>query len=88
MLTSDQIRSIQSAPLGKLANRLQIAFAMANTRQSAACEATGLTPSAMSKLVNGSYQSLDIENARKLADYFGCAIEDLFPARDKFAVGA
>ena len=35
----------------------------------------------INKLVRGMYQRLNVEHARKLADYFGCSIEDLFPPR-------
>lgn len=93
LLDANQIEALKTAPLGGLANRLQIAFAMADApgrrvRQADACAATGLSPSAMSKLVKGAYQSLDIEHARKLADYFGCAMEDLFPSRERSAVAS
>lgn len=85
ILSDAQIEALRNAPLGSLANRLQIAFAMADKKQADACEETGLSASALSKLVRGTYQSLDIEHARKLADFFGCTIEDLFPAKEAVA---
>jgi len=85
ILTKRQVESLRGAPLGTSANKLKIAFAYANTSRSHACEATGLAAPTVSKLISGSYINLDIENARKLADYFGCAIEDLFPSREAVA---
>lgn len=81
-LTEEQVEALKIAPLGTLSNRLQIAFALSNVRQSEACEVTGLSPSAMSKLVRGAYQSLDLSIAYKLADFFGVTVEDLFPSRE------
>lgn len=78
-LTDRQLESLRAAPLETLPNRLKVAFALANVQRSEAAEATGLSAPTVSKLINGQYQTLDIENARKLADYFGCSIEDLFP---------
>lgn len=82
-LTDRQLEALRTAPLGKLSNRLQIAFALVDVKRADACAATGLSPSEMSKLIKGQYQSLDIEKARKLAEFFHCGIEDLFPARDQ-----
>ena len=79
-LTTEQLESLQRAPLGRLANRLPIAFALTGSKQAEACEATGLSASHMSKLVNG-LTSVSVEHAHKLADFFGCSIEDVFPAK-------
>lgn len=84
-LTERQLEALRAAPLETLANRLKVAFALANVQRSDAAEATGLSAPTISKLINGQYQTLDIENARKLADYFGCSIEDLFPPANQTA---
>lgn len=66
-------------------NKLRVAFALAGTRQVDAVEATGMFAPNLSDLVCGNYKALTVDTARKLADYFGCAIEDLFPAREAVA---
>jgi transcriptional regulator with XRE-family HTH domain len=83
LLSDEQLAALRTAPLGRLSNRLSIAFAMADVKHANACDATGLTASDISKLARGAYQSLDVEKARKMADYFGCSIEDLFPPREQ-----
>lgn len=87
-LSPEQLEALRIAPLGSLTNKLQIAFALVDEQQSAACAVTGLRASALSKLVRGAYQSVDVEITRGLADAFGCAIEDLFPERAKDAVAS
>lgn len=34
----------------------------------------------ISDVARGRYQTITLVKARKFAEYFGCAIEDLFPA--------
>lgn len=85
ILSHEQIEALRTAPIGRQPNRLQVAFALADAKQTDACDVTGLSAPTLSKLVRGSYQTLDIENARKLAEFFGCSIEDLFPARAEVA---
>ena len=87
-LTIRQLESLRAAPLETLPNRLKVAFALANVQRAEAAAATGLSAPTISKLINGQYQTLDIENARKLAEYFGCSIEDLFPATTTEAVAS
>lgn len=45
--------------------------------------ATGFGQQYVSDVARGRYQDISLANARKFADYFGCAIEDLFPGRDE-----
>ncbi len=40
----------------------------------------GLPQPYISDVARGRYQTITLRNARKLAEYFGCAIDDLFPA--------
>lgn len=47
--------------------------------------ATGFTQSYISRIKNGRYADLPGETMRTLAEYFGCPIEDLFPAREAIA---
>lgn len=55
---------------------------MSGLTQSQVADATGINESNLSQIVNGRYSNVKVETARRLADYFGCHIEDLFPARE------
>lgn len=60
-------------------------MAMLDVTQTQVSDSTGIPKSNLSELVNGKYGDVQVETARKLAAYFGCAIEDLFPARAEVA---
>lgn len=45
----------------------------------------GLRQSTLSDIERQRYSDITIGTARKFADFFGCAIEDLFPARQAVA---
>lgn len=79
MLNREQIRALQAAPINGQRNRLRVALALAGIRQVDVSEATGITQANLSDIVNGKYSAITLETTRKLAGYFGCAIEDLFP---------
>jgi hypothetical protein len=49
------------------------------TRQRIVVKETGIPALNLSNLVGGKYKSLTIDTARKLAEYFGCAIEESSP---------
>ena len=80
-MTPEQIDALRSVPVGESTNRLRVAFAITERRQAEAVEALGIAASNMSDLVNGKYSAVTVETARKFAEFFGCAIEDLFPKR-------
>ena len=74
-------------------NRLRVAVGMAKTTQIAVAAATGIQASSLSDLINGNYtngEAIQLGTARRLAEHFGCAIEDLFPlsARSRAAESA
>lgn len=81
ILSNEQLATLRTAPLGNAPNKLALAFTLANVKQTEAAAETGLTDSTISKLVRGAYQSVNVDSARELAVFFGCAIEDLFPAK-------
>lgn len=66
-------------------NRVERAMELAEVTQVIVADATGLTQSYISRIKNGQYTDLPGETMRTMADYFGCAIEDLFPAREAVA---
>lgn len=67
-------------------NRVALAMELAEVTQVQVAEKTGFTQSYVSRIKNGIYsEDLPGETMRAFADYFGCAIEDLFPAREAVA---
>jgi DNA-binding Xre family transcriptional regulator len=80
-LTPEQVIALQNMPLGDAANRLRLAFALTGKRQKDLSDATGIAPSNLSDIVNGKYSTLTVDTASKIAEFFRCAIEDLFPRR-------
>ena len=60
-------------------NRVGLAISLAGVTQGAVARAVGLPQPYISDVVRGRYQTITLRNARKFAEYFGCAIEDLFP---------
>lgn len=81
-LTPEQLKALQSVPLGTMANKVRLARAMLEQQQSDIAKALGFLKSQLSDIERGEYKDVPLENTRLLADYFGCAIEDLFPARE------
>jgi hypothetical protein len=73
VLTTEQLAELK-AHTGRDRNRLGKAMSLA-----------GLTQSYVSRVQSGRYQDLPGETMRAFADLFGCAIEDLFPARQAVA---
>jgi DNA-binding Xre family transcriptional regulator len=86
-LTTEQITALRAVPLTGtgMVNRLRIAIALAQVKQAEIVDETGIPAPNLSYLVNGKYGNLHVETAHKLAAFFGCQIEDLFPARDAVA---
>lgn len=79
MLSPEQLDTLRRAPAeGK--NKLALAMTLAGVTQVQLAEATGLTQGYISKLKTGSYHDVRGESMRSLAGFFGCLMEDLFPA--------
>jgi transcriptional regulator with XRE-family HTH domain len=78
-LTSRQIRQLRSAT----GNRLRAARTLAGLRQVDVASQLGMSQSRLSDLERQRWASASLDTARRFAEYFGCAIEDLFPAREE-----
>lgn len=74
-------------PLMSMPNKVGVALELVKAKQNDIVDryAEDLDASAVSRIVNGKYSTLDINLARKFAQFFGCQIEDLFPAREAVA---
>jgi DNA-binding Xre family transcriptional regulator len=80
-MTPEQIQALRAVPLGDKPNRLALAFAMESVKQMDVCQELQISEARMSLLVNGKYRKVSVDEAGRIARYFGCAIEDLLGAR-------
>ncbi len=81
-LSTREIHGLRSSAAGTPGNKVAKAIELAEVTQVQVAAATGLPQPYVSDVARGRYQTITVENAHKLADYFGCSIEDLFPARE------
>lgn len=85
LLTTRHLKELRDAPAVSGANRVARAIELAQVTQLEIAAATGLPQPYISDVARNRYQTITVENAHKFADYFGCSIEDLFPAREALA---
>lgn len=85
VLTPEKIEALRAVPLLGMPNRLRVALALAKVKQADVARATGIVAPNLSDIVNGKYKNVTVDTASKLAEYFGVAIEDLFPQREAVA---
>lgn len=83
MLTKQQLRRLR-AERGD-PNRVQVAMDLLDLTQVQLSEAIAVPQSNISRIVNGHMPRIPVETARKFAEHFGCAIEDLFPSSEAVA---
>lgn len=81
-LTKQQLKTLRESGVGSSGNRLQQAIDLAGETQTGVAKAVELPYTYVSDTARGRYQTLTVENAGKFARHFGCAIEDLFPAKE------
>ena len=79
MLTNKQLARLRAAPVELGSNRVGLAISIAGVSQVTVARAVGIAQPYVSDVVRGRYETITLRNARKFAQYFGCAIEDLFP---------
>lgn len=80
MLKPDELRKLRHSRLAGR-NRIGRARELSGETQVQLAAALGLTQSYISSIENSGYGDLPLETTRAFADHFGCAIEDLFPAK-------
>lgn len=79
-LTLEQVEALRAMPLGDAPNRLRVAIAMAGVKQNEVARAIDMAPANLNLIVAGKrYTTITLATARKIADYFGATVEDLFP---------
>lgn len=90
-LTRKQLIGLRGAAVSKTGNRVALAVRIARgdnsdvPTQASIAEAIGVSQQYFSDVACGRYQTITVDNASKFAEYFGCAIEDLFPAKEAIA---
>lgn len=65
-----------------MGNRVGRAVELLELTQTEIATGTGLPQQYISDVARSRYRTITVDNAHKLAAFFGCAIEDLFPARE------
>ena len=83
-LTSKHLRQLRDSPLDGW-NRVARAIELSGVTQMDIADAIGVPQPYVSAVARQLYQTITVENAHKFADYFGCTIDDLFPAREAVA---
>lgn len=84
-LSTRALRQLRETPVSSVGNRIQAAIDLAGETQTSVAKAIELPYTYVSDTARGRYQTITVENARKFSEHFGCAIEDLFPAREAVA---
>lgn len=79
-LTPKQLRTLRAST----GNRVRIARTLVGLKQNEMAEALGVQQSRLSEIENRLGEP-SLHTARRLSAFFGCAIEDLFPARESVA---
>jgi len=84
-LSAQNRRDLLKSGVGASGNRVALAIELAGLTQAEVAAAVELTQPYISDVARGRHSTITLDNARKFADFFGCAIEDLFPSREKSA---
>lgn len=84
-LSTQKIRELRQRKVGPSGNRVADAIEISGVTSTAVAAATSFTLQYVSDVARGRWDTITVDNARKFAEFFGCAIEDLFPARQAVA---
>ena len=85
-LTLDQLDALRAVPLGTMPNKARLArMLLKNIKARDVAKATDMTSPQLSDIERGEYKDIPLEKTRALAEFYGCAIEVLFPAREAVA---
>lgn len=81
MLESRQVKTLRQADVPDTGNRVALAIELSGKKQGEVADDLQMTQSQLSDIARGRFPDPKLSTLQKLADYFGCAIEDLFPSR-------
>lgn len=80
-LSQAQLSELKATPVGDTGNRVAKAIELVGETMADISRNGGFSYTWLSDVKSGRFETVTVDNAHKLADYFGCAIEDLFPAK-------
>ena len=78
-LTNRQLNFLRHSPIPPGGHRLDLALALVSATATDVARDTGFSAQWLSDVRRGRIELPTIGNARRLAKYFGCYIDDLFP---------
>jgi plasmid maintenance system antidote protein VapI len=78
MLSSHHLTTLRKEPV--TGNRMGKAIELAGITQRTVARAIDAPESYISDLVRQRYKAITVPNAHKIAGFFQCSIEDIFPA--------
>jgi len=82
MLEFQHVESLRAEPVSEeIPNRVSTAIRLLGLTQRSVANDVGMSEPHLSDVCRGQQKVVTLETARKLAEFFGCAIEDLFPKR-------
>lgn len=81
MLEPKQLKALRNIEAPEFGNRVAQAIRMTDKNQTEVAADLGMSPSQLSDLCRGRWPDPKLSTLQKLADYFGCLIEDLFPSK-------
>lgn len=84
MLSPSKLRTLRTTRTDS-PNKLRLAIKLDGVTQVQVAGAVGVSQSQVSEDVAGKFSEISLEKARAYAGFFGCAVEDLFPAREEVA---
>lgn len=84
MLTRANLQALRRAE-PDAPNKLRLAIELDGTTQMQVAEALDIPQSQVSRDAAGKFSAISLDKARAYANFFGCGVEDLFPAREAVA---
>ena len=80
-LTPEQLAALRAVPVSAdTPNRLRVAMALADVKMTEVSDALpGVNYKTLSAISTGRLTNPALQTAQSIAEFFGCAIEDLFP---------
>lgn len=82
MLSKHQVRRLRATPLGDAPNRLRLAMDALEVTEEQVEAGCGVSQSNINKLLNGNRPNPSRDTMSRLAQFFGCLMDDLFPATE------
>lgn len=85
MLESEGLERLRQAPVPDSGNKVAVAIDLVGRKQGDVAADLQMSQSHLSDICRGRFPNPQLSTLQKLAAYFGCAIEDLFPVKEGVA---